>query len=278
MTQTALYSQSAPYTGRYLLADLWRNSLQDYVSNDPGYGYRQRTDFVTESLKTSDGTANQITGTTAVTAAEGWTGQDAVAAGGTYTVSIVEGDGGYMRLASGTTTNNQGVEVGRTMRQFALPSHSTTPSSRFVAQFRINNGTAADWGLLMSDAAYNVPIAGTNAIADVGYIGFRVNDAGDLLFVAKSAAAGTADSKTLIAAANFTKTGVHTLGFAVNADKTVDVDVDGVWYRNAVSTFNQAALPTGNLCVRFFGTCGSGTTAPQIDVDQLDLFAANQAA
>lgn len=277
MSQAPLYSRVLPDTSKSLNADLWRNSLQDYEANDAGFGNRQKANFSTASLKTSDGTTNQITGTTAVTAAEGWCGQDAVAAGGTYTVSIVEGDPSALRLASGATTANQGVEVGRTHRQFVLPSHATTPNQRTVNQVRVNNSTAADWGVLLSDAAYNVPIAGANAIADVGYIGFRVNDAGDLLFVASSVTGGVTDSKTLIAAANFVKTGIHVVGFAVNQDKSVDVVVDGQVFKTVMASFKKTALPTGNLSPRFFATCGSGIVAPTFDVTNFDLFAANAA-
>lgn len=274
MSVSPLYDLTTPSTARGLTASLWRQSLEAYVSNNPEFGYRLKSDFIDEQLTTSDGATAQLTGTTAVTAANGWTAQDSAVAGGTYTVSLLNQDGGWMSVDNNTGTADFGVEVGRTVRQFSLPSATSTPSYRTVFEMRYSNTDADRIFAVLTDAAYNTPICGNNVLADVGYIGFNMNEAGDLIFQTSSANGGTTDSATILAAANWTATGIHKLGFAVNADRSVDVVVDGTWYSPRVTLIDPLSLPTGVLAPRFGVSSGNSGTAPTALFDSIDIFCA----
>lgn len=268
-----LYQKSYPDSSRGLMAALWGASLAAYVSNDPQHGYRYKSDFLTEEFKTTDGATASITGTTAVTSDEGWAGQDAVTAGGTYTVSIQAGKNGVMRVASNGTTEDFGAEVSRTHLQVVTPKHATTPCRKLTYQTRLDLVAVDGQALaLLTDAAVSTPVAGANdAIADVGYIGFQVRENGDLYFVTKSAASGVSDSVLVLANANWAKLDPHNLGFSVDRTGAVAIVVDGKSFAAAAATINPASIPTGNLSPRYACTT-SGSVAASMDVDMIDVF------
>jgi len=276
--QTSLYPNSG--SARGLMADLWRQSLQGYASNDPLYGYRFKEDFSREACSPGfpvGGTsvAATVTGTTTGSrVASGWIAQDAVTAGGTFLLTKNAGVESGVNLDSDGTTADYGAELGYSHNPIAAPTHSSAPSKRLVAQFRIDEGAVNGQTLaVLTDAGATTPIAGANdAIADVGYIGFQIDEGGDLNFVTSSANGGTTDSVEILESANFTRANVHELGFAINQDLSVDIVVDNVWYGVASRSISSAALPTGNLAPRFASTT-SGTTAPDLNVLNVDIFA-----
>lgn len=262
--QKALYDGAG--SARGLMACVWQQSLQAYVSNDPSFGYRIQDDFLNNFT-------DAITGTTSSTDSDGWTGQDAVTAGGTYAVTIEDGPDGYVQISSTGTTNDYGAEFGKTAKNIVLPSHASDPRGRVVTQVRLDNVDADMFGYVLTDAAATTPIAGaSDALADVGYIGFQVREDGDLYFVTSSANGGTTDSAKLIDNGDWTSTAVHQLAFAVNKDQSLDIGVDGVWYNVAAASISSSSLPTGNLAPRFFCTAGATSTAPTIQADCIDLF------
>lgn len=276
--QASLYPNAD--SARGLMADLWRQSLQVYASNDPLYGYRLKEDFSREPCVPGvdvGGTtlAATVTGTTtAHQTMSGWVAQDAVTAGGTFTLSKNAGPEAGVKIASNGTTADFGSELGIIGNPLAAPSHSSAPSRRLVAQFRIDEGSVNGQTLaVLTDASATTPIAGANdAIADVGYVGFQIDEDGDLNFVTKSATSGTSDSVEVLESANFTRGDAHEVGFAINSDLSVDIVVDNVWYGVAGRSVNKAALPTGNLAPRFAST-SSGTTAADLTVMNVDVFA-----
>jgi hypothetical protein len=264
-----LYSTTTPNTGRGLMACVWEGLLQAYAMNNSGFGYRLSDDFDNDFT-------DAITGTTTATDSDGWTGQDAVTAGGTYTVSVVSGTGGCgaLRLNSDGTTADFGCEAGKTIATVCGPQHASTPCDELAIQFRINNIDADSVLAVLTDAGATTPICGAaNAIADVGYVGFQIRNNGDLYFVSKSAAAGTTNAILLIAAANWTPTGEHVFGVRLRASGPCVIGVDGKAYMTASGSINKAGLPTGTLSPRFACTVGNGSTAPTMDVDKMDVFA-----
>lgn len=280
MSVTPLYDKTTPDTSRGLTGGLWRQSLEAYVSNNPAYGTRLQTDFINENLKTSDGTTNQITGTTTATHAEGWIGQDAGVAGGTYTIARVAGPDGFIRLSNGTGTADFGCELGRTVADVPLITHTTaaTRRGRVVMECRITNVDADRFFMGLTSIAATTPLSAIgNTFADAGYCGIHVQNDGAVTFVSKSAAAGTSDSATLISAADFgTFAGSsHKLGFAINWQPTgtsVDVFIDGQWYKPAAMAIDPLSLPVATCAPRLFITSGDSGVAPDCDIDSIDLF------
>lgn len=262
-----LYQTTAPSSARGLMALLWGNALAAYVSNDPKFGVRVQNDFTQFSPL-------GLTGTTSATHEGGWTAQDSVTAGGTYAVTDAVQAGGQVLIASGSTTADEGVEFAASVNSICLPTHATTPSRRLVAQFRIDAVAVNGQQLaLLTDAACTTPVAGANdAIADVGYIGFQVDEDGDLNFVSKSAAAGTSDSVEVIENADFVQLDPHVIGFSIDASGVLEIVVDNVRYKSKALQISSASYPTGILAPRLACTT-SGTTAPSMRVDSVDVFA-----
>lgn len=250
-------------TGRGLTSALWQKSLHAWAANDPLFGESFFEDFPRDFT-------DAITGTTSATDSDGWTGQDASSGSGTYTVAVQDRPGGWVKMSNDGTSNDDGVEFGLTKETIALPSHSSDSRGRAVFECRVDNDDADCYGFFLTDAGATTPLtAGSDALADVGYIGIQVKEGGDVVVMTSSANGGTTDSVTIIEAADFTKTGEHRLGFAVNPDSSIEVAVDGQWYPLATSSIDPDSLPTGDLAPRWFATAGDGTTAPDMEVDYL---------
>lgn len=273
MSQAPLYSAVAPDSSRGLQADLWRDSLQNYETNDPRYGVRFKRDFAGDCHNVV-----AATGTTTPSYTGGFVAQDAVTAGGTYAITNVVGPNGEVLVANNGTTADFGVEFGGEVLCFTTPKATTAAerSRRLICDVRVDlvavNG---QFVVGFTSAGALVPIVGANdAIADHGYCVLQIDEAGDLNLLTKSATGGTADSVQVIANADWTKLDQHVLGLAITKvgdSAQVEVCVDNQWYKPSVLNIDPDSIPTGYL--RFVsGATTSGTTAPSYELDCVDCF------
>jgi len=268
MSSAPLYAVTQPTTSRGLDANVWHQSLSDYVSNNPLYGYRFSDDFV-ETLV-------GLTGTTGVTIDRKWTVRDAAAAGGTYEFANVSGADGVAELTSTGTTNHFGAEA-QSPVCIVTPKHSTTPRGRVVWQARVDWSTADT--IFVGLGEFGQFLSATSQLTTTAdYIGFYTEDNGaTLTFVcANDNAGGTAvtDSFT-IPASILQATGTYNnLAFAINTDGSVEIGVNGYWYGKVRNGIVETAIPIEDLCVTLAATAGAGTTAPEIFLDCVDCFVA----
>ena len=271
MPQAPLYSPPTPDTARGLMADLWRGSLQDYVSNDPAYGTRIKDDFVQPRLNATSASANkdwwlQITG--------GSTAQ-------AFTSVDGDPDGSVLLSATPTTSGDDGAtahfgDEAATGNRVNLPTHATAPRGRVVYQTRAtrSHGTVRIYFAGLAPAAAAVLAAG-GALPDSAYLGFRIDLSGNLDFVTKSAATGSggvSDSVRVLNVADF-PTGVSILGFAVNKDRSVDIVVNNQIFMVAARSINPLALPVVSLAPAYsVDSDAAEAVATTWVVDDIDVF------
>lgn len=265
MSSTPLYPNSG--SARGLQSVIWGNSVQAYESNDPKFGTRIK-------LRPASLSPLGLTGTTSATHEGGWTAQDAVTAGGTYSVTDAAQAGGQLLVANNGTNADEGVEFGSSLTALTTPQHSTAPSQKLIFQARFDavavNGQQF-YGL--TDALAATPVVGANdALADVGYIGFQVDEDGDLNFVSKSANGGTSDSVEVIENADFVQLDPHVVGFSIDKNGKLEIEVDNVRYPSKASEISTSSYPTGVLRVAT-GATSSGTTAASYRLGDIDAFA-----
>jgi hypothetical protein len=270
MSSAPYYAVTTPNTNRGLDAAVWQLALSDYVSNNPLYGTRFSDDFV-ETLV-------GLTGTVAATIDRKWTVRDAAAAGGTYAFAnsvLVDGVG---ELSSTGTTNHFGVEA-QGAGFFALPTHTTTPRGRLCFQARVDFDTADTVFVGLAENQANFLSATSALPTDSDYVGFYTDDNGATLsFVcANDNAGGTAVTDTFtIPAGDISAAGTYNnLAFSVDIDSNVIISVNGNVYAKLQAEIDPLALPIESLAVRLAATAGGGTTAPEINIDRVDVFSAN---
>lgn len=266
--QAPLYQTELPDTSRKLSAGLWRQKLQDYCSNDPQFGVRLTDDF-------NEYVAG-ITGTTAATANQKWSGVDAAAAGGTYSVTTEQSPDGIAVVASNGTTNHFGVEL-QSHAVFTTPKHTTAADRRgdLVFEARVNFGTADTVFVGLTEPGANFLSATSTLPNDSDFVGFYTVDNGATVtfYCRNDNNGGTAVEKTFNVS-DYIESGYNKLGFRINKDGSVEVGVNGYWLPKSVTGITATSVPIEDLVARLSATAGGGTTAPSIKIDRLDLFVA----
>ncbi len=266
MSNVPLYPRAAGSVAPGLVAEIWGQSVQAYVSNDPAFGVRTK-------LRPAEFSPLPLTGTTSATHAQGWTAQDAVQTNGTYAVTDAAQPKGQLAVANGATDADSGCEFGGSVLAHATPKHASAPSNRFNFQAFVDP-VAVNGQVLagMTSAGAATPVCGANdAVADHGFIGFQVNEAGHLNFLTKSATSGTAGSVQVLAAGAWTPLDPHVLAFAVDKTGKVTISVDNVLYSAKAAQVNPASIPTGTLRPVLACT-SSGSTAASMRVGDVDIF------
>lgn len=269
MSSVPQYDLTLPTTKRGLSAPLWRNILGAYVSNDPQFGVRFTDDFIRRI-------SSAVSGTTSATAELFWSAADAAAAGGTYSLVIVENPDGHARLGSTGTTNHFGVEA-QGPPMVALPTHTTLARGAVVYEARLDFEDADTVFAGLSEAGDNFLSSSSALPSDSDYLGYYTADNGTtVVFHAHNDNAGaTASSASYtIPASLLASSGFNKLGFRVNTDSSLELCVNGQWIPASVHGITSASLPIETLVPRLSATAGGGTTAPNILVDRVDVFVA----
>lgn len=267
MSTAPLYDKTTPDTDRGLTACLWQKSLEAYTADNSAFGVRIKNDFQVRQA---------TTGTTTPAVKDGWSVADAATAGGTFSFDSVEGVGGVARLASTGTTNHYGVEA-QGAACVTLPTHSTLPQGEVVAEFRFDPGTADTIFLGFSEAGDNFLTSASALPTDSSdYIGFYSTDnlATCTFVTSTDNNGGTAVSDTYTIPASLLNTSMNKLGFRVNKPGSVELSVNGTYISPSVNGISRLALPIESLVVRLSATAGNTTTAPNIDLDSVDVFVA----
>lgn len=266
MPTAPLYTQSAPRKTRGLLAAIWRGLLQAYASNDSLYGVRIQDDFTK---------GRTISGTTSASTGEGWSIFESAVTGGTNSFSTIAGVGGIAELNSTGTANHQGAEAQWTPALVKLPTATADAQGAVAFQARFDPGDADTIFIGLSEAGNNFLSATSQLPTTSDYMGFYSEDAGATwkFKCANDNDGGTAATGSFtIPTADYSTTDHNNMGFRVNADKSLDLCVNDKWYGPAVHGIKSTALPIETLTLRLSVTAGGGTTAPTIQVDEVDCF------
>jgi hypothetical protein len=267
-----------------LSASLWRQSLEGYVANNPGYGVRFQDDF------TLDRAAN----TTTDSSQGGWY---ALIQGTAATFSVshdLSNPDGILNVSSTPSATDSGLwikagTVAGTGLTFTTPMHATMARGRLVYETRIlsrSNATVRPFfaGLILNSRTTS-PLLGTSStMADIGHVGFYIDLVGDLYFTSKATAGSTGTGFVQVKVLDHTDTqlsglGAIKLGFAINDQPTgvsYDVVVNEVWYRSVARQFTSAAAPTVALTPSYAIASGAASsTAETFAVDSVDVFEAS---
>jgi hypothetical protein len=273
MSVAPLYDKIAPDHDRGLSASLWRNSLQAYAANDPAFGVRITDDF-------TEVTVASATTTPAVT--RNWSiDRDGDNADGTVTFDDSSAPDGVAILASNTTSGDDGVTAQYVPAIITLPTHTTAASrrGRVVFEARVDDIDVAEVSFIGLSEAGDQFLDGDSLLpVDQDYIGFYTDDHGATLkfVMANDNNAGTAVTDEItIPDSDLDLTKFQKLGFAVNPDSSVEVCVNGKSLLSLAATLNPLALPIETLTPRLCALTGAGSDAPNLDIDRLDVFVAN---
>lgn len=263
MSNKPRYALVSPEAGRNLTADLWRSTLVDHPNAYPEHGVDVKDDFTDYLVASGTGTA-VVTGNYSVD-------REAADANGTVTADIAAGPDGELVLASSTSTAHNGVSLQALPKVITSPLDRNTANrrGRVVFEARVNFGTAAVAFVGLSEAGDQF-LGATSGVPTTGlnFAGFRYAS-GALTFHLlndKNAVTDIADSFAVPAAA-LDSGAWHRLGFAINADGTVDIAVDGRVYQKAVNKLSKAAIFEEPVSLRVSATTGAGTTPPSVSLD-----------
>lgn len=239
-------------TARDLSADLWRHSLEAYVSEDPALGSRYFDDFLVPSTNTTDATS-----------VDGWFIEDMAAGGTVESFASIAAVNGKRTLSATTGTAHFGIEAHRGVARANEGTILAGNGQRIVHEVLLSLPSADAYFVGLSESGALLFDATTGLVATQDYIGFFRSAGGDLTFVTATDNAGgtaVADSVVVLAAAS-APTGVSKLGFAINGDGTVDICVDGVLYPVAAKAINSLALPIEIITQKFMVGRGGGASA-----------------
>lgn len=284
MANAPLYSKTDPDTSRGLSAVLWRQSLEDYVTDNTSYGVRFRDDFVADRAANSTTNTSQgnwfvlIAGTAATfNVSHNLTNPDGIL-DVTSTPSAAD-SGLYIKAATAAGTGYT----------FTTPAHATQGRGRLVYETRIlsrSNATVRPFfaGMILNTQATS-PLLGTSStMSDIGHAGFYIDLVGDLYFTSKATAGSTGTGFVQVKVLDHSDTqlsslGPIKLGFAINDQPTgisYDVVVNEVWYRAVAKQFTSACAPTVALTPSYAIASGVATsTAETFAVDSVDVFEAS---
>ncbi len=265
---TPVYAKADDSVARGLDANVWQQSLNAYVSNNPLYGIRSSDDFV--DLKAA------LTGTTSSSTADGWVVSDAANAGGTYDFANTEGADGVQTLSTTGTTNHFGA-VAQRKAVVTLPTATTGARGRVCFECRVDLDDADTVFVGLGETG-TVLIASSALPTAADCIGFYTDDNGATMTFesVNDNAGGTRSAGSFtIPAAVLAASGYQNLAFAVNKDGSVDIGVNGHWYGKRTNGIESANLPIEVLAPSLVCTNGGGTTAASIIVDSIDCFVEN---
>lgn len=226
---------------RGLSADLWRHSLDQFVSLDPLYGSRIFDDFL--GVNTPDWTVN--TAGVAGSTGHAFTRESAIHGIGNLTaVTAVDHEG--VQAIYGAVTGGSVLIVPGKRTVYETLLYPKSGSNTFFA------GLAEIVQILSS----------TSTLNDEGYIGFYRVNSGGLNFVCNNTGVGgapesvevmtSADLAALITAGDPLKVGV-----AVNIDGKVDICVNGVLKTTEAKTIEFVNVPTEYLTPRYIVARGA---------------------
>lgn len=233
---------------RGLSADLWRNLIDVFMSQDPVLGAKSEDDFNAAPV--------------------GWT-VSAVNSGSNQALVQTTGFGGIGNLSATTGTDHMGAQA--ILGSASGGSYVVQNGQRLVCEALLYPNTDSDSFFVGLVEAGVTLWAADSTLADEGYIGFyRVNDGG-LNFVCNNTGAGGApESVEVISAATLaaaiTAGDPVKVGFAVNADGTVDVCVDGYLDAETAAAIEFVNVPTETLAPRLIVARGADGDAATADI------------
>lgn len=269
-------------------ADLWRQTLEQYAT-DPFFGRLEFTDCDEEFANPGDAAATAID--------KPWFIQD-MAAGGTVeslvklTSTDYAADYGVWRLSATTGTDHFGIEMHRGLTATTAGECHINAGQRIVFEtlVDVDNSDLFYIGLTepivqFLDATSDVPLTSD-------YIGFYKDEStGDLTFhIFNDNAGGTAQgvTATILANADIPANDWLKLGFAINADSTVTIVVDGTAYESGDLTWTgtiaatdtvAGSLPIEPLTRKYIsgrGSVGDDATV-DLDIDWTAIFVQGEA-
>lgn len=263
MSTKPRYALDTPETQRNLTADLWRQSLDEYVTAYPEHGVKIDEDFADYVSASSTGTAS-VGGSYSVD-------REGADADGTASIVTQDGPDGVALVSSSTTTNHNGVSVQRLPAVVVTPKHASTPRGRLVFEAIVDVDAAVVFvGLTPKGDQF---LSSTSTLpTTVDYIGF-LKSGSAYSFVSRRHSNTTSDSFA-IPAALLADGSKHKLGFAVNVDGSIDIAVDGRVIQKTVNKLSDACIPNVSLVPRVSATTGTGNDAPSVSVDYLKVFVA----
>lgn len=257
---------------------LWRTTPENY-----GSGHGDGTFYDSQDFKKA------LTIASVNTASDGWFLSEAGTTGATSEdLSTTTNSDGVLQVSGTTGTDLQGVQAsaGETATQgenIVLPSHASDPKGDVVCEGRFYlNDQANDTffiGLAEPSGAANTLLLNDNTLSlALDYIGFYRIDGGAINFVVRNDNDGgtaVSESHEIISAANSTEDDWASLGFRVNADKSVEIWVDGTRVKVDTSgtkiAVSDTALPIENL-TRVFAACRGATNDNAAVSLQADFF------
>ena len=234
-------------TGRSWTNDLWATCPWQGIGNDPGLGFRFFTDFVGENA--GDWTVNSI--------------------GGTSTVALSSGHGGWLTYSANSTTDAQGgnLGLGAATSSFVTPSASTVIFYEILCKLTMNTGgtVGSSYIGLSTQPTTSIPLGSTGAMAtSIDRIGFNLLDSTAVRFnyLNNGATAYAGDSLHTAVEATWMK-----LGFRMNGLTSVTPYVNSVRQSTIVAT-SSASLPDGVMNVALStvnGASSAGTHTIVVD-------------
>jgi len=233
---------------RGLSADLWRNLLDTFFAQDPVLGAEASDDFNAAPV--------------------GWT-VAAVNSGSSAALVQTTGFGGIGNLSATTGTDHMGAQA--ILGSASGGSFQVANGQRLVCEALLYPNTDSDSFFVGLVEAGVTVWAADSTLADEGYIGFyRINDGG-LNFVCNNTGAGGAPETvevitSAVLAAAVTAGDPVKVGFAVNADGTVDISVNGVLNLEAAATIDAVNVPTEVLAPRLIVARGAAGDAATADI------------
>jgi hypothetical protein len=283
--QAPLYTQASPGTGRGLMADLWQQSLQAYVANDPGYGSRITDDFKLPRTNATDASHNL-----------GWWMENAAAGGTVNSFTSTAGSDGIATLQATTGTDHFGNEIhyGDSVASYvgavATPLHGTAAArrGRVVYQTRVDMGTTAvgagplDQYFIGLTEPIKEFLGATSVLPTTSdYIGFYRFNSGTVKFVVgNDNNGGTAVIDEISIPSGIIVDGFNIFGFAINpvgnGQVSYDVVVNNIWLGALAKTLDPLACPIEYLTPKYAATRGvTGARATvSMPIDSIDLFVA----
>jgi hypothetical protein len=214
-----------------------------------------------------------VSGTTTPTVDKVWSVADAAAAGGTYSLVAVAHPDGHLRLGSTGTTNHFGVEA-QSLACIVTPNHATLARGRMVFEARVDLEAADTVFVGCSEAGDNFMSATSGLPNNADFIGFYTADNGATLVFHSHTdnSGGTAVSGSYTIPASLVDADFNRLGFAVNADGSIEICVNGQLIDKKLHGISNNAAPIETLAARLSATAGGGTTAATILIDRVDVF------
>lgn len=246
-----LNAAGTAFVNRGRSAQLWGGSLDKYAVSDPDInGILFFDDFMLPRSNVSTTGASEA----------GWWMEDAAAGGTNESFASIAAVDGTATASATTGTDWFGIEIHRgvlatDLGTVVLPTHPTLGRGKVVYETRVTLSGSDHYFIGLGEPGATF-LGATGALpTDRDYIGFFRNDAGGLSFVAandNNGGTAVTYSATLLSAANTTAlaAGFHKLGFAVNADNSVDIFVDGEQIFKDTSG-NSIVVTTTALSIEF---------------------------